>query len=69
MRDDFEHARERLEELRAAFGTPAMTSLTDWDRLTLAEQRSVLRVFIRDIIITPGRGTLEQRVTIQPFEE
>jgi DNA invertase Pin-like site-specific DNA recombinase len=69
MRADAEAARERLEELRAAFGTPALASLADWDDMTLAEQRSILRVFIKRIVIIPGRGTLDQRVTIEPFEE
>jgi DNA invertase Pin-like site-specific DNA recombinase len=69
MKVDYEAARERLEELRAAFGTPAVASMADWADMTLTEQRSLLRAFIKRIVIVPGRGTLAQRVTIEPFEE
>jgi site-specific DNA recombinase len=69
MRSDYEAACERREELRAAFGTAALASLADWGKMTLAEQRSILRVFIKRIAIAPGRGTPEQRITIEPFEE
>jgi DNA invertase Pin-like site-specific DNA recombinase len=69
LRDDHEHARERLASLTAAFGTSAMTSLGDWDDLTLAEQRSILRAFIKRITIAPGRASPEQRITIEPFEK
>jgi DNA invertase Pin-like site-specific DNA recombinase len=66
-----EHAAalERLQELRAAFGTPALASLGDWLQMTISEQRSVLRVFIKRILVRPGRGAIEERVTIEPFEE
>lgn|SRR5215831_2455195 len=69
MKADYEAARERLNELRAAFGTPALASLADWDSMTLAEQRAVLRAVVRRIIVAPGRGTPAQRVTIEFFEE
>lgn len=69
MRADADAARERLEELRAAFGTPALASLADWDDMTLAEQRSILRVFIKRIEIAPGRGAPSSRITLKPFEE
>jgi len=69
MQADYDAARERLEELRAAFGTPALASLTDWDDMTLAERRAILRVVIKRITVSPGRGRLDQRVAIEPFEE
>lgn len=69
LQADLEQARERLEELRAAFGTPALASLADWVDMTLAEQRALLRVFIKRIVVVPGRATPERRITIEPFEE
>jgi hypothetical protein len=69
LQEDVQRADERLAELRVAFGTPALASLADWGSMTLAEQRSILRAVIKRIIVVPGRGTLDQRVTIEPFEE
>jgi hypothetical protein len=70
LRDEYEVARERLEELRAAFGTPALASLGDWGEMTLAERRAILRVFIKRIVVAPGRGkTIDQRITLETFEE
>lgn len=69
MRAEYEAARERLQELRVAFGTTALASLADWNDMTLAEQRAVLRAVIKRITVMPGRGTPQQRITIETFEE
>jgi|SRR5215469_15821286 len=69
MRADYEAAHARLEELRAAFGTPALASLADWEVMNLAERRAILRVFIKRITIVPGRAAPEERITLETFQE
>lgn len=69
LQESLEQANERMETLRAAFGTAALASLDNWDAMKLRRRREILRAFIDRIVIAPGRGTLEQRVSIEPFEK
>jgi site-specific DNA recombinase len=65
LREQRDQARERLEELQAA--APARETVsagTDWNLLTLSEQRGLVRAVIESVTIAPGRG--EERITIQP---
>lgn len=62
-----EASRQLRDELGATIATPLLTSLADdWDGpdMTLAHQRSALRVFISRIEISPGRGTPAERIRI-----
>lgn len=72
--------RERLAELRETRdarqedvdqlgGAGATVSLTgeDWPRLTLAEQRDLIRATIRRVSIAPGRGA--DRIAVELFVE
>jgi DNA invertase Pin-like site-specific DNA recombinase len=76
---DLDSARDRLRELRAAVdeaqahvdqlggaGQTAVTinAATDWDRLTLDEQRALIRATIKTAVVGPGRGA--ERITITP---
>jgi len=79
--EDEEAARERLEELRQARdeaeerwgqlrGASAGLTVTvaDWDRLTLAEKRGLVRATVESVAISnEGRGA--ERVTIHLFGE
>src|SRR5664280_711118 len=73
---DVESARERLQELRTAVdkaqgrvdqlgGAGASLGISgdrDWDSLTVAEQRELIRLSIRCAVVGPGRGA--ERITI-----
>jgi site-specific DNA recombinase len=76
--EDEPGARERLLELRAArdqarehhddlaaASAPAVTvSAGDWDLLTLAERRALIRALIATASVSPGRGS--DRITVEP---
>lgn len=65
-----EQAQQRVEQLRRAFGPSATRSMAEWDRLSLAGRRDLVRALIRRIVVRPGRGmTVAERVDIQPFLE
>jgi site-specific DNA recombinase len=73
---DVESARERLRELRAAVddaqarvdqlgdddGVLIIGADRDWDRLTLDEQRALIRAVVSEVTVGPGRGA--ERITI-----
>ncbi len=65
LRHARDEARERLARLRAA-SQPALTlsASGDWERLTLDEQRDLIRVVLDSVVVAPGRG--EGRITIKP---
>ena len=69
MRTEAEAARQRFEELRAAFGTAHASLGRLWDDLTLAEQRSILRVFIKRIVVSRGRGRPDERIRVDAVED
>ena len=56
LRDARDAARDRLDELQAAV-LPAVTlTADDWDLLTLAERRDLIRAVVDRAVVTPGRG-------------
>jgi site-specific DNA recombinase len=73
---DVESARERLGELKAAVDAArgrvdrlgatgpviSISAARDWDRLTMDEQRALIRATIESAIVGPGRGA--ERITI-----
>ena len=64
-----EVARSHVNDLRRAFGPSAVLSMADWDTLTLAGRRDLVRVLIKRIEVRRGRGPVEERVTIvESFE-
>jgi site-specific DNA recombinase len=80
--DDVDTARERLAELRerrdsarirlaelqdAAVPAIAVSATGDWDRLTIDEQRALIRAVVDRAEVSPGRGS--DRVTVKPLAE
>ena len=65
-----EEAYERWQTLRTARGTAGVRA-SDWDVLTFAERRALIRSTIRRIDISRGiRGTYaEDRIRIEPFRQ
>ena len=59
-RDD---ARERLDQLGGAGPEVRINADTDWDRLTLDEQRALIRATVARATVGPGRGA--ERIEIQ----
>jgi DNA invertase Pin-like site-specific DNA recombinase len=65
-----EAAEMRVDQLRSAFGPSAVRSMTDWDKLPLAERRDLVRAIIKRILVRPGRGmSVAERVSIEAFLE
>ena len=62
-------AQERVDQLQRAFGPSAIRSMADWDTLSLAGQRDLVRAVVRRITVRPGRVPVAERVTIEPFLE
>jgi hypothetical protein len=64
LRDERDHARERLAELQAAaVPTVTVTASGDWDALVLDEQRAIIRAVIERATVAPGRG--RDRITVE----
>jgi site-specific DNA recombinase len=68
LREQRDQARERLDELQAA-AAPAVTisASGDWNRLTLDEQRALIRGVVDEAVVAPGRGL--ERITVKPRAE
>jgi hypothetical protein len=65
-----EAAELRVDQLRSAFGPSAVRSMADWDNLSLAERRDLMRAIIKRILVRPGRGmSVAERVSIEAFLE
>jgi site-specific DNA recombinase len=57
LRDKRDRARERLAELQdAAVPAVAISASGDWDRLTIDEQRALIRAVLDRADVRPGRG-------------
>jgi len=64
LRDARDVARDRLDDLRATV-IPAVTlTADDWDDLTLAERRDLVRAVVDQAVVAPGRGP--DRITVEP---
>jgi Recombinase zinc beta ribbon domain/Recombinase len=64
LRDARDTARDRLFDLEATVAPAVNVGADDWDLLTLAEQRDLIRAVVDRATVTPGRGP--DRVTIEP---
>jgi site-specific DNA recombinase len=64
LREARDAAREHLEELGGS-RIVRTVSVDDWDRLTLAERRDLIRATIESVTVAPGRGP--DRVTVKFF--
>lgn len=62
LRDTRDQIRDRLTELEAAQAPAITITVEDWDRLTLGEQRALIRAVIDRAEVAPGRG--EDRLSI-----
>jgi hypothetical protein len=62
LRDVRDQARDRADELRAAVRPEIKLSAKDWDRLSLDEQRALIKAVIDEVTVIPGRGP--DRITI-----
>jgi hypothetical protein len=64
LREERDVARDRHDELLAA-SVPAITvSAGDWDKLTVDEQRALIRAVVERAAVAPGRG--RDRITVDP---
>jgi site-specific DNA recombinase len=65
LREDRDRKRDRLAELEAA-AAPAVSvsGSSDWDLLTIDEQRALIRALIDRADVAPGKGP--DRITVQP---
>jgi hypothetical protein len=64
LREQRDQARDRVAELQAAVGPRLTVAAGDWDVLTLAERRALIRAVLDRVDVAPGRGA--DRITIQP---
>jgi len=64
LRDARDAARDRLDDLLAAVAPAVNVGADDWDLLTLAEQRDLVRATVERAVVTPGREA--DRVTVEP---
>jgi DNA invertase Pin-like site-specific DNA recombinase len=62
LREERDHARERVDELRRALVPAVTVSAGDWHRLTIDEQRDLIRAVVDRAVVAPGRGV--ERVTV-----
>ena len=60
-------AQNRLADLVEASAPAVTVTAGDWDVLTLAERRSLIRATIAEAVVAPGRGS--DRITITPRGE
>lgn len=62
LREERDHARERVDELRRALVPAVTVSAGDWHRLTIDEQRDLIRAVADRAVVMPGRGV--ERITV-----
>jgi len=64
LRNERDAAREQLEELRATVMPAIKVSTKDWNKLTLEEQRALIRAVVEQAYVWPGRGP--DRISVEP---
>jgi hypothetical protein len=64
LRGARDSARERYDQLRAASAPAVTVGAGDWDVLTFAERRALIRAVIARATVHPGRGP--GRITVEP---
>jgi site-specific DNA recombinase len=60
-------AQEHMDQLGGARAAITISAAMDWERLTLAERRDLIRATVQRIIVAPGRGA--ERVIIELLSE
>jgi site-specific DNA recombinase len=66
IRQGWDEARQRLADLRAATApTITVNAHADWDLLTVAEQRALIRAVVARATVAPG-GRGRDRITVEP---
>jgi DNA invertase Pin-like site-specific DNA recombinase len=58
-----DQARERHDELLAAFAPAITVSAGDWNLLTVDERRALIRAVVERAVVSPGRGA--HRITVE----
>jgi DNA invertase Pin-like site-specific DNA recombinase len=58
-------AAERVEHLRSLSSAVTLTAVSDWEVLSLAERRALVRATIARVVVHPGRGV--GRITVESF--
>ncbi len=56
-------AQDRLDQLGGAAAAVTVNAAADWDRLSLDEQRDLIRAVVDRVTVAPGRSA--DRVTVQ----
>lgn len=64
LREARDETRRQASRSAAAAGSKAISVGKDWDELTVAERRGLIRAIIRSITVSPGRG--KRRLTFDP---
>jgi site-specific DNA recombinase len=64
LREERDAARDRHDELVAASAPAITVSAGDWDKLTVDEQRALIRAVVECATVSPGRG--RDRITVEP---
>lgn len=64
LRQARDEAAARLADLVGAAGPAVTVSAGDWNTLTLAERRALIRATIAEATVAPGRGT--DRIAVKP---
>jgi site-specific DNA recombinase len=62
LRENVESAQARVDQLGGVGRSITLNGAADWDRLTVDEQRDLIRATIESAIVAPGRGA--ERITI-----
>jgi site-specific DNA recombinase len=62
-----DRAQEQAEHLRSGRTAVSIRASEDWDRLTLAEQRGLVRAVVAQVVVGPGRGA--DRITVELVSE
>lgn len=60
-----DRAQDRVDHLGGQSSVVTINAAADWDRLSLAEQRALIRTTVARAVIAPGRGP--DRITVELF--
>jgi site-specific DNA recombinase len=64
LREERDAARDRHDDLVAASAPAITVSVGDWDKLTVDEQRALIRAVVERATVAPGRGP--DRIAVEP---
>jgi DNA invertase Pin-like site-specific DNA recombinase len=67
LREAWDTALSKAEDLeRDSELAESVNAARDWDRLTLAERRGLIRATVAEVRVKRGRGPVEERVVVHP---